>query len=1489
MRKGTKILVKVVSAIILLLIFLPLTISLSLTLPSVQRSAVGWATRVATNMIGAQVDIGSVEFLMLRDVALRDVLVEDSKGDTMIFAKKATAHISTLSLFSKQLEVSSLEVDGGQVRLREIEPRLMNIKEILDKISDPNKEKVFKTQLNKIILNDLDFSLERLAESRNEYGVDLTNIRLNDINARLSNLVSQERITSLTIDHCQGIEQSGLRINSLRSEVVTYEGVVDMIDMRLATDSSYLNIPKLRLESDSWDDYQNFNSDVSIEMVSIASRLAACDVAYFVPALQDKSIELRNLSMLLNGTVDNLEAQIVGVNFGRSSSLAASLAVVGVTDPLNAEFDVDLKSGNTNLGDINRLLRGWGASPLRGDARLMTSRLGEMELKAEGSGSASHMALEAVLSSPLGQVSYSGGLRDIASGIKLDGTIQSTNLNVGRLLGNSMLGKLNLTTTARYHALDKGAVDASLEGVIASLGYNSCIYSDINFEAAFDGELLESVIDSRDKKLDFDLSALLNLGKERHYDVTLRLNNANLNDLAINRRDSLSNISGSMRINLGGNNFDEISGSVSVRNITYKYNDQSLYVPIISMVARNNDESKLITLDSDIVDMRFSSRSSYMELYDYFRTSLAEYIPSLYTQGDERHTEHKVTLADKYSTLTVDLKNYSEISEAIYSGFDIADNSSLKLMVNPYSERFSLRFSSDFIEHKQLAATELNINASNDNDSLSLYATASDVFVGRLAFASYSLVAGARNNEAELSMGFRDSLNTQSATLGVKAKFDANHRAIISLLPSHISMNDQMWMLSAKEIVGEGSRLAIDDFSVVNGDQRLSLNGAISKMDSDSLILELDNYDIGIFTSVVSEMGYNVDGVSDGYVYINQLLGSPRIVANVDLSQVSVNTIPSPPLKLSAEWDSQRSMAHLFVSKHDDGDTVMVGSYSPIDASYNAQLKVDSLNMGLLDPLLSTTITDTKGYANLDLSLTGVKRDASLHGAIDVYDLSTRVIFTQTDYFLPSGRIEIEDNQLTSFSNKVLDKYGNSGLMTLRLSLDRLSNVSYMMCIAPENMLVLNTTEQDNELFYGTLFASGVATITGDKRGVNMDITATSQPNSIFYMPLTEQSSVAKTDFITFVEQAVTVENNNYNLRRNFIQEREERYSASSSQRLNVNLALHVTPDLDFQLVIDPVSGDIIRGKGEGRLNLNIAPEENLFEMYGDYNITEGNYLFTMLNPISKRFVIDSDSSIQWNGDPLDPMLDINAVYKVKTSLDPLINGASDYSSESSSRAVPVDCIIHLGDRLSQPSVDFSIDVPTADTEQQAVIANTLIDQETISQQFFYLMLANSFISVSSSYGNVLNSSTTASTGFELLTNQLSNWLSSSNYDVVIRYRPESDLSSDELDLGFSRGLIDNRLLIEVEGNYMGDSTTTSLDNSSMSNFMGEAYITWLIDQAGTLRLKGFTQTIDRYDETQGLQETGIGVYYSESFDNWKDLKRKVRDRFRRKKKENNS
>ncbi|MDE6779664.1 MAG: hypothetical protein K2J51_09405, partial [Alistipes sp.] len=191
------------------------------------------------------------------------------------------------------------------------------------------------------------------------------------------------------------------------------------------------------------------------------------------------------------------------------------------------------------------------------------------------------------------------------------------------------------------------------------------------------------------------------------------------------------------------------------------------------------------------------------------------------------------------------------------------------------------------------------------------------------------------------------------------------------------------------------------------------------------------------------------------------------------------------------------------------------------------------------------------------------------------------------------------------------------------------------------------------------------------------------------------------------------------------------------------------------------------------------------------------------------------------------------------------------------------------------------IKVPSADSETQTSLANALNTQESIARQFMYLLVTNSFMSENGASASNMGATASAATGFELLTGQLSNLLSGESYNIQFNYRPKSDKTGtgDEFDFGFSKSLINDRLIIEVEGNYIVDnkSATTAQE---MSSFMGEAYITWLIDRSGHLRLKGFTQNIDRFDENQGLQETGIGIYYKEDFDNLRDLRRRIRERF---------
>ena len=78
----------------------------------------------------------------------------------------------------------------------------------------------------------------------------------------------------------------------------------------------------------------------------------------------------------------------------------------------------------------------------------------------------------------------------------------------------------------------------------------------------------------------------------------------------------------------------------------------------------------------------------------------------------------------------------------------------------------------------------------------------------------------------------------------------------------------------------------------------------------------------------------------------------------------------------------------------------------------------------------------------------------------------------------------------------------------------------------------------------------------------------------------------------------------------------------------------------------------------------------------------------------------------------MDAMLNITAIYKVKASLQPLLQGTGD--NMGGDRSVPIDCVIHLGNRLSNPAVTFDVRIPSSDPETQTLVANILSSPETV-------------------------------------------------------------------------------------------------------------------------------------------------------------------------------
>ncbi len=309
--------------------------------------------------------------------------------------------------------------------------------------------------------------------------------------------------------------------------------------------------------------------------------------------------------------------------------------------------------------------------------------------------------------------------------------------------------------------------------------------------------------------------------------------------------------------------------------------------------------------------------------------------------------------------------------------------------------------------------------------------------------------------------------------------------------------------------------------------------------------------------------------------------------------------------------------------------------------------------------------------------------------------------------------------------------------------------------------------------------------------------------------------------------------------------------------------------------MIDPKTGHRLQGQGSGVLNLNVSPREGVFTIYGDYRIDEGIYLFTLENIIEKPFDITPGSTIRWTGDPLDARLDIAATYGLKTSIGPAVSGTG---YDSWRMRIPVECSIHLTDRLSAPTLSFDITAPNATPETQSILNSFLDTPEMTATQFFFLVATGNFYDYEGGAGNI-GAAAGTTTAFDFISNQVMSLIPAQNLGIGIRYRPQTETTSDEWGLGLTRQLWGERLLLEIEGNYDTRNNQSAAYTENMRNFTGDFYLTGILDRRGTLRAKAFSRTITRFDENQGLQESGAGIYFTEEFNTFGEWLRWLRPR----------
>ena len=226
MRKGIKILGKVVSTIVLLLIFLPIVVTLVLNLESVQNTVVRQASRYASAYLGTDVYVDGIDFDLFSKVRVRGLYVEDYNQDTLLYVANAITNIEGLNIAKDGLRLSNTKMYGAKFYLRELPSGQMNIAPILGQLQSSSGEGDFRLYIDDVDAESLSFSLEKLERRNPEYGVDMGNIELRDISLHLRNFAVVRGAVWMDIEHLEAEDRSGFALSELVTYLYVNEGAI---------------------------------------------------------------------------------------------------------------------------------------------------------------------------------------------------------------------------------------------------------------------------------------------------------------------------------------------------------------------------------------------------------------------------------------------------------------------------------------------------------------------------------------------------------------------------------------------------------------------------------------------------------------------------------------------------------------------------------------------------------------------------------------------------------------------------------------------------------------------------------------------------------------------------------------------------------------------------------------------------------------------------------------------------------------------------------------------------------------------------------------------------------------------------------------------------------------------------------------------------------------------------------------------------------------
>lgn len=683
------------------------------------------------------------------------------------------------------------------------------------------------------------------------------------------------------------------------------------------------------------------------------------------------------------------------------------------------------------------------------------------------------------------------------------------------------------------------------------------------------------------------------------------------------------------------------------------------------------------------------------------------------------------------------------------------------------------------------------------------------------------------------------------------------------------------------------------------GLQKISVSGRLTPRDQDRLVARAENVLLYPVSDLL-KLKRPVAGRLDGEIEMSGKWTEPVVRTNLNIGRFSVDRRLLGAIGLSATYDTRSPDVAMQLTVRPDtatsGPTLVPGGIRTVEdntLSLNGRVRLpisgaDTLAGDPLDLKLSVqradlfffeyifqdTITKVSGYtagqAHIGGSFTDPLFDADMRVAdgdftlprfnLD-YDIAGDVMVDEAGIHLAGVRVEDSDDGVADIDGSIL--------------FNEYRFFSFDLAAQLREMMVIDVEDSDDLPFYGTIRASGPASLTGPLSDATLRSPgARTTPDSELFIPVLEEDVSEESGYIIFADSTGQLPDLRDLTRRDNLLSDRPVGEPSFLDGLELDLNILAPEGSTVHLVFDPLVGDVVTAIGSGRVQLQ--RQEGEFFVYGTYEVEGGDYLFTAGEVFVRRFSIDG-GTLTWDGDPVNASMNLSAAYRTRASPAGLPN------EEQYAGRIPVIVELDITGRVETPRVDLSLSV--ARDQRSGLVGDQTLDailnQDDLATEYATsVLLTNTFLLTTSTLttggASSEQQSRIAEAGNQLAFNSVSQLVASQLNRYLSEALPNVDVNlgvsgedPEDLDIiyGVALRLLNERLIIRGEGVYTGNEPDQPEASGPQGEFVVEVRLSRTVSVEVFYRRAGDDVTRQTLTNT-----TGAGLSYQTEFPTWKHL-----------------